>query len=137
VLIILAELMKRKALHGTYSSSEDEDSEDEANGRAIRQGPRSRSRKIPLGQGSVTSSIADGDDPCGVRRKRTFFQANADEAKLRRNMGLSVPLSANGLTGQITPDTLVNGTNGIGLNGYLEGRMTEMGSRAGSPTSVV
>ena len=127
--------MKRKALNGTYSSSEDEDLDVEANGRSIRQGHRGRTRRVGHGRGSTSSSIVDGEDPCGVRRKRTFFRTKGEDAKAHRDLGLSVPL-ANGLT-DISPEIVLNGTNGLGMNGYLEGRMTEAASRANSPGSVV
>ena len=139
--LILAELMKRRAMNGLYSSDEDEDSEDE-NYRSIRNAGRGRSRKhYRSRRGSNGSSVLD--DPCGVRRKRNFFRSKNDDDNLRKQMGLSVPLASNGLTGDVTPEVALNGNGamslgmGLGLEGITGGRVTEVPSRAGSPGSVV
>lgn len=133
------ELMKRRAMNGVYSSDEDEDSEDDQN-RSIRNGGRSRLRKHRSRRNSNGSSVLD--DPCGVRRKRTFFRSKNDDSNLRKQMGISVPLAANGLTGDVPPEIILNGSAGLGngiglgLEGITGGRVTEAPSRANSPGSV-
>ena len=122
------ELVRRRQLNGTYSPpTSDEDSDDgPSNSRTIKQGAKARSRKTPARTGSVQSSL--DDDPCGVRRKRTFFRSQGEQqARLAKQAGLTVPL-VNGLLGDVTPEIILNG--GVGI---AEGLL----SRAGSPASVV
>lgn len=81
---------------------------------------------MPPRRDSVQSSL--DDDPCGVRRKRTFFRSKGEQqSKLAKQVGLTVPL-ANGLLGDVTPEVILNG--GVSV---AEGLL----SRAGSPASVV
>jgi hypothetical protein len=73
-----------------------------------------------------------------VRKKRTFFKSAPDvQSTLARQIGLNVPLSMNGLMGDVTPDVVLNGGSNAG-NGNGNGSGGDgMVSRAGSPGSVV
>ena len=99
------------------------------------------------------------EDPCGVRRKRTFFHSRENTDTLKKQMGLSIqPASVGvqptlvppvGINGDVIMDSLNglgNGLNGLGamhglsgMNGMngVNGMRTEDVSRAGSPGSVV
>ena len=151
------ELVRRRAMNGTYSPpTSDDDEEDDVYSRRMRQGG---SRRLPFRhprrRRPDTPSSSLDDDPCGVRRKRTFFKAAGDPtASMSKVLGLSAPL--NGVKGNGVVDGL-NGLNVLvglenGLNGVtpLEADILENGdlmrvdeprteavSRAGSPESVV
>lgn len=139
---LTAELVKKRQLHGTYSPpTSDEESEEAGPSSGIRQGGKPRSRRVPRSRrDSNVSSLTD--DPCGVRKKRTFFKSGPDvTTTLARQIGLNVPLSMNGLMGDVTPEVLLNGGSGSG-NGVANGNGSGgangdgMVSRAGSPGSV-
>ena len=138
---LTAELVKRRQLHGTYSPpTSDEESEEAGPSSGIRQGGKPRTRKVPRSRrNSNVSSLTD--DPCGVRKKRTFFKSAPDvTTTLARQIGLNVPLSMNGLMGDVTPEVLLNGGLGSGNgngNGSGGANGDGMVSRAGSPMSVV
>lgn len=131
--LILPGLMRKRQLNGAYTSSSDTESDEDLTAahpaRSRRQGGVIARRKTKRPVTPASESM--DDDPCGVRRKRTFFRSSGE--------GTVVP-QVNGFMNGSNHDGGVKGKPvGIGLGG-LGVPVTEVWrddfSRGGSPVSV-
>jgi len=126
--LIDADLVRKRQLNGISNSSSDSETDDEPSrpARSRRQGGAVARRKPKRPVTPVSESM--DDDPCGVRRKRTFFKSVAETTVISPINGLF-----GGLNGVKAKGPISMGLGG-GLNVAEVWR--DAVSRGGSPVSV-
>ncbi|ORY30812.1 hypothetical protein BCR39DRAFT_528477 [Naematelia encephala] len=152
----IRKFVRRRQMNGSYesSSSESEDDRPAATHRSrySRQGGVRRfpARQLPVRRDTREESADSGEDPCGVRKKRTFFKSSTKGMILPGGVmssGFGLNGNGNGIVNGIVNGgglgaLSVNGSNGLGggrkgvLAGIVSGE-AGLGSRAASPMSVV
>ena len=138
-LIVRPELVRKRELSGVFTSSESESDEEPAIRRPSRAGLHSGILPLRIVKRPATSASGSmDDDPCGIRRKRTFFRSAGEGTVIPPLNGLlGVGFGGVGLGDEkaksISAVEIGLGSIGVPVaEGWRDGV-----SRGGSPVSVM